>query len=102
MKHKYPLKTRAFAMELLHKSNTIVEVSHKIGCGIRTVSRWYMDYLGYRGKEGIIEVKQSKINLSIPSKHQQIRLPSPYRMGSADRSENEILNSTVRDNRTVI
>lgn len=66
MKHKYPLKTRAFAMELLHKSNTIVEVSHKIGCGIRTVSRWYMDYLGYRGKEGIIEVKQSKLNSPKP------------------------------------
>ncbi len=82
MKHKYPLKTRAFAMELLHKSNTIVEVSHKIGCGIRTVSRWYMDYLGYRGKEGIIEVKQSKLNS-----------PSPYRLGSADRSENENLTS---------
>ncbi|MGJ1431557.1 helix-turn-helix domain-containing protein [Sphingobacterium spiritivorum] len=93
MNNKYSIKTRAFAMELLHKSNTIVEVAHKIGCGIRTVSRWYMDYLGYRGKEGVIEVKQSKINLPIPGKNQQIRFPSPYRLGYSYRSENEILTS---------
>lgn len=49
----YPLETRAAAIELLHAGNTLATVSQHYGCTIATVSKWYMDYLGYRGREGI-------------------------------------------------
>jgi len=41
---------------------TITEVAKELGCSLQTVSNWFMYYLGYRGKEGITEVRQSIIN----------------------------------------
>ncbi|KGE14594.1 helix-turn-helix domain-containing protein [Sphingobacterium deserti] len=58
--HTYPLETRAAAMELLHAGNTLATVSQHFGCSIATVSRWYVEYLGYRGREGISIILQSK------------------------------------------
>ncbi len=56
----YKLHRRAEAIEMLHDGMTVKEVATKIGCGSNTVSRWYLDYLGYRGKEGITITIQSK------------------------------------------
>lgn len=58
----YPLQVRAEAMEQLLSGKSIKEVSESIGCSLGTVSSWFMYYLGYRGKEGVTEVKQSVIN----------------------------------------
>lgn len=60
----YPLKIKAEAMEQLLSGKSVKEVAKEIGCSIQTVSQWFMYYLGYRGKEGITEVKQSIINNS--------------------------------------
>lgn len=58
----YPLETRAAAMEMLHQGNTLATVSQHFRCNIATVSRWYMAYLGYRGKEGFPITLPSKMD----------------------------------------
>lgn len=50
----YPLKVRAEAMEKLLSGMSVKEVSISIGCSVQTVSKWFIYYLGYRGKEGVI------------------------------------------------
>ncbi len=56
----YPLEIRAAAIELLHAGNTLATVSQHFKCSVATISRWYMEYLGYRGREGITVTMQSK------------------------------------------
>ncbi|TDS14753.1 helix-turn-helix domain-containing protein [Sphingobacterium paludis] len=58
--HTYPIETIAAAMELLHAGNTIAMVAQHFGCSVATVSRWYIKYLGYRGREGFSITLQSK------------------------------------------
>ncbi|MFD1770840.1 helix-turn-helix domain-containing protein [Sphingobacterium suaedae] len=57
--HTYPLETKAAAIELLQAGNTLATVSQHFGCSVATVSRWYMEYLGYRGREGFAITLQS-------------------------------------------
>lgn len=49
-------------MVLLHGDCTLADVEKKLGCKIQTVSRWYMDYLGYRGKEGVVLTLPSRMD----------------------------------------
>ena len=58
----YPLKVRAEAMEKLLSGVTVKDVARFVGCMPNTISRWYLDYRGYQGCEGITEVRQSIIN----------------------------------------
>ena len=61
MNRKYPLPTRAYAVEQIRKGRTLTGVAKEIGCGIQTVSRWWLDYRGYRGEEGVTITLKSKI-----------------------------------------
>ncbi|TYP89445.1 Homeodomain-like domain-containing protein [Sphingobacterium allocomposti] len=62
MSHRYPLQTRARAIVMITKGNSIASVAKWFGCPTATVSRWYLDYLGYRGKEGITITLQSRMD----------------------------------------
>ncbi|GHE35039.1 helix-turn-helix domain-containing protein [Sphingobacterium griseoflavum] len=57
---KHPLEIRAKAIELLHEGLTLTEAAAKLKCSVPAVSRWYMEYLGYRGREGFSITLQSK------------------------------------------
>lgn len=58
--YQYPIEVRATAVESLLSGITVVDVARGIGCSTSTVSRWYLDYRGYQGQEGITITLQHK------------------------------------------
>lgn len=59
---RYDLNVKADAMELLVYYNySVTEVAGIVGCGVNTISRWYMEYLGYRGDDREVIVMQSLV-----------------------------------------
>ncbi|SMG32658.1 helix-turn-helix domain-containing protein [Sphingobacterium psychroaquaticum] len=60
--YHYPIHIRAQAIESVTSGVSFVDVARFIGCSRETVSKWYADYRGYLGKEGIPVTMQSKIN----------------------------------------
>lgn len=60
---RYDLATKAYAIELIvYHGHSIAEAASIIGCKINTLSKWYSDYLGYRGEDKGLLVLGSKIN----------------------------------------
>ena len=60
---RYDLATKAYAIELIvYHRHTIAEAASIIGCRINTLSKWYSEYLGYRGEDKGLLVMGSKIN----------------------------------------
>ena len=60
---RYDTHIKADAIELIvYYKHTITEVSTIIGCSVHTISRWYSEYLGYRGDDKEVVVLPSRIN----------------------------------------
>lgn len=60
---RYDIATKAYAIELIvYHGHSIAEASSIIGCKMNTLSKWYSDYLGYRGEDKGLLVLSSKIN----------------------------------------
>lgn len=60
---RYDLATKAYAIELIvYHRHSIAEAASIIGCKINTLSKWYSDYLGYRGEDKGLLVLPSAIN----------------------------------------
>lgn len=56
------LAQKAAAIELLLSGITVTEVARVNEVGVPSVGRWFLNYLGYRGKEGFVISFPSKLN----------------------------------------
>jgi len=64
MKGLYPNSIKALAIEMVCSGVTISRVSEILKIPQITISRWYSNYLGYKGKEPFIIKKESIINIA--------------------------------------
>lgn len=58
----YSNEIKAKAMEAITNGVPMIDAARFVGCAPNTISRWWKDYYGYMGKEGVTITFQSKIN----------------------------------------
>ncbi|QBQ41102.1 helix-turn-helix domain-containing protein [Sphingobacterium psychroaquaticum] len=68
--YTYPIHIRVQAIESVTSGVSFVDVARFIGCSRKTVAKWYADYRGYLGKEGVPVTMQSKINTEFGDKQE--------------------------------